>query len=100
MNALATTIKKCKDATLVVYIWLELYIFSIYLFEKKGLVAKMNKKIKKILVIVTIIIIILGIILCVGVSNNIINSTNRNLYVDGKFKQKICSSFVINSIYL
>ena len=44
----------------------------------------MNKKIKKILVIVSIIIIILGIILGVGVSNNIINSTNRNLYVDGK----------------
>lgn len=44
----------------------------------------MNKKIKKILVIISIIIIILGIILGVGVSNNIINSTNSNLYVDGK----------------
>ena len=38
----------------------------------------MNKKIKKIPVLVSIIIIILGIILGVGVSNNI------NLYVDGK----------------
>ena len=44
----------------------------------------MNKKIKKIPVLVSIIIIILGIILGVGVSNNIINSTNSNLYVDGK----------------
>lgn len=54
------------------------------MFEKKELVAKMNKKIKKISVLVSIIIIILGIILGVGVSNNIINSTNSNLYVDGK----------------
>lgn len=43
----------------------------------------MNKKIKKILVVISIIIIILGIIFGISVSNNLINSADNNLYVDG-----------------
>lgn len=43
----------------------------------------MNKNIKKILVIISIIIIILGIIFGISVSNNLINSADNNLYVDG-----------------
>ncbi len=43
----------------------------------------MNKKIKKILVVISIIIIILGIIFGISVSNNLINSADYNLYVDG-----------------
>lgn len=49
---------------------------------KKG-DSKMNKKIKKILVVISIIIIILGIIFGISVSNNLINSADNNLYVDG-----------------
>ena len=44
--------------------------------------VKMNKKIKKILTIVSIVIIILGIIFALGVSNELINS-NNDVYVDG-----------------
>ena len=43
----------------------------------------MNKNIKKILVVISIIIIILGIIFGISVSNNLINSADNNLYVDG-----------------
>lgn len=44
----------------------------------------MNKKIKKVLTIISIIIIIFGIISGLSVSNELENSTNNNnIYIDG-----------------
>ncbi len=44
----------------------------------------MNKKIKKVLIIISIIIIIFGIISGLSVSNELVNSTNNNnIYIDG-----------------
>lgn len=56
-------------------------LYDEYLNERID--SKMNKKIKKILVVISIIIIILGIIFGISVSNNLINSADYNLYVDG-----------------
>ena len=52
-------------------------------YLEEVVIVKMNTKIKKILIIISIIIIILGIISGLSLSNELINSSDNNIYIDG-----------------